>query len=691
MAKTLRTSGDYTIKAGDGFNSGSGTNTISLDSLNVSVTGNLTVGGTSTTVNTTNTTIEDNIIELNTGATANTNSAGIIIERGSTGDNAAIIFKEDTDTFVLGTTTATAADKSSSISITAGAVEVGAFTASSLTVTGASSLDGVQITDNTIKSSASNADLELDGSGSGVVKLLDNAEVVGTLTTANITNTNNITTTQLDADGVRLKDNTITTSASNADLEINASGSGTVILENLKVGSGATVTTILDEDNMSSNSATALATQQSIKAYVDAEVTAQDLDFATDDSTALSIDLDSETLQISGGANITTSGSGNTVTIALDTALSNLTSVQVDGITLADNKISANASNSALQLASSGTGDVEIDAGGDLIVDVDNADVILKDDGTEFGRLSRVTADFVVKASAQDQDLLFKGNDGGATVTALTLDMSEGGDSIFGGKLVTNGNRITHAQSGTVSFLDFTKTLFSEINHTVLSSVKSIDFFLDANGGDSGQAFRIFNNTDPDGSVTEANHIFKVDEGGDTTIKGDLTATDITANSLTTNVISSNGSNANISIQPSGTGSVEVAALDIKGTSISSADSSNVNINEDVTVTGVLTASGTIHGVQNLTGSGSTEVINLTDTVTLLTTTGAQNFSLANGTEGQIKIISMKVDGGDATVTPATFVNGTSITFDSVNDTMTLLYQSTGWIVLAQQNTTVNA
>ena len=632
MAKTLRTSGDYTIKAGDGFNSGSGTNTISLDSLNVSVTGNLTVGGTSTTVNTTNTTIEDNILELNTGTTANTNSAGIIIERGSTGDNAAIIFKEDTDTFVLGTTTATAADKSSSISITAGTVEVGAFTASSLTVTGASSLDGVQITDNTI-----------------------------------------------------------TTSASNADLEINASGSGTIILENLKVGSGATVTTILDEDNMSSNSATALATQQSIKAYVDAEVTAQDLDFATDDSTALSIDLDSETLQISGGANITTSGSGNTVTIALDTALSNLTSVQVDGITLADNKISANASNSALQLASSGTGDVEIDSGGDLIVDVDNADVILKDAGTEFGRLSRVTADFVVKASAQDQDLLFKGNDGGATVTALTLDMSEGGDSVFGGKLVTNGNRITHAQSGTVSFIDFTVTQFGQDNNTVLSSVKSINMFLDSNGGDTGQAFRIYNNTNPDSSPTETTFIFKVDESGDTTIKGDLTATDITANSLTTNVISSNGSNANISIQPSGTGSVEIGALDIKGTSISSADSTLVNINESVNVTGTLTSRGNVFGVQRLTGSGSTEVVNLTDTVTLLITTGSgQAFSLANGVEGQIKILSMVTDGGSGTVTPASFVNGTSITFDDVEDTITLLYQSTGWVVLARQNALVS-
>ena len=94
---------------------------------------------------------------------------------------------------------------------------------------------------------------------------------------------------------------------------------------------------------------------------------------------------------------------------------------------------------------------------------------------------------------------------------------------VLGADLITGGNRITHAGSGTVSFLDFTKTLFSETNHTVLSSVKSIDFFLDANGGDSGQAFRIFNNTNPDGSVTESNYIFKVSENGDVDITGDLT------------------------------------------------------------------------------------------------------------------------------------------------------------------------
>ena len=109
MAKTLRTSGDYTIKAGDGFDSGSGTNTITLDSANVSVSGNLTVAGSSSTISTTNTTIEDNIIELNTGASANVNNAGIIIERGDAA-NVAIYWDESEDYFEFATTTDVGAD-----------------------------------------------------------------------------------------------------------------------------------------------------------------------------------------------------------------------------------------------------------------------------------------------------------------------------------------------------------------------------------------------------------------------------------------------------------------------------------------------------------------------------------------------------------------------------------------------------
>jgi hypothetical protein len=78
---------------------------------------------------------------------------------------------------------------------------------------------------------------------------------------------------------------------------------------------GATVTGIKDEDDMSSDSAVKLATQQSIKAYVDSQVTAQDLDVISDSGT-IDIDLDSESLTIAGGEGIDTSATSTTLTIA---------------------------------------------------------------------------------------------------------------------------------------------------------------------------------------------------------------------------------------------------------------------------------------------------------------------------------------------------------------------------------------
>ena len=87
---------------------------------NLVLTGNLTVNGDTTTVNTSNTTISDNLIELNTGISASSNDAGLIIERGSTGNNAAIIWDESTDKFAMGLTTSTAADKSGGITVSTG-------------------------------------------------------------------------------------------------------------------------------------------------------------------------------------------------------------------------------------------------------------------------------------------------------------------------------------------------------------------------------------------------------------------------------------------------------------------------------------------------------------------------------------------------------------------------------------------
>ena len=94
---------------------------------------------------------------------------------------------------------------------------------------------------------------------------------------------------------------------------------------------GISGTAILNEANLASNSSTQLATQQSIKTYVDAVTTslnAQDLDFQGDSGGALNIDLDTEVLDIAGGTGIDTSGSGNTLTVAIDNTVSTLAGTQ---------------------------------------------------------------------------------------------------------------------------------------------------------------------------------------------------------------------------------------------------------------------------------------------------------------------------------------------------------------------------
>ncbi len=109
--------------------------------------------------------------------------------------------------------------------------------------------------------------------------------------------------------------------------------------------------------------------------------------------------------------------------------------------------------------------------------------------------------------------------------------------------------------------------------------------------------------------------------------------------------------------------------------------------------TGAITTSATYNatitgGVQTLSGAGAVDLTNL---VTELTTTGADALTLADGTtSGQIKIINMIVDGGDGTLTPATFANGTTITFDAVGESATLVWNSTvGWVAISTVGATI--
>ena len=86
--------------------------------------------------------------------------------------------------------------------------------------------------------------------------------------------------------------------------------------------------------------------------------------------------------------------------------------------------------------------DLTLDAAGDIILDVDGTDIILKDGGTTWGLLANNSSDFVIRSAISNQDLLLQGNDGGSTITALTLDMSDAGKATFNSSVAVT----THAR-----------------------------------------------------------------------------------------------------------------------------------------------------------------------------------------------------------------------------------------------------
>ena len=114
-------------------------------------------------------------------------------------------------------------------------------------------------------------------------------------------------------------------------------------------------------------------------------------------------------------------------------------------------KLIVSGSDAAIPSVSS-TGDFTIDAGGDIILDADGTDILLKDGGTEFGRFKIASSDFIIKSAINNKDILFKGQDGGATITALQLDMSEGGNAQFlknisGSQIEASGDVIAFGSS----------------------------------------------------------------------------------------------------------------------------------------------------------------------------------------------------------------------------------------------------
>jgi hypothetical protein len=389
---------------------------------NVTISGNLTVTGETTVVNTTNMEIEDNILVLNSGGSTG-NDAGLMINRGGVGDNAVFYWDEVDDKFKFvitpsdGSTVTSINDSTlariavatpvdSDDAVTKDYVDTavsglnnsfniaddGSTTSNVLlndtlqflggnniattvsgntvTFTGAKDINvnsitsddstAIQINDglnvagnidvqgNTVTglgtpSADSDAatkayvDTRISATNSLTVGGDDSSEITLDLDTSlNVKGGNNISTSvagdtltitgatdltvnsleSADSTAIQINDGLNVAGATTVNNTLNVTGAAT-LGTSLTLPTGATVTAILDEDTMSSNSDTALATQQSIKAYVDAQIVATNtLNISDDTSTEVSLDLDN-TLQILGGNNISTTVSGdNKLTIA---------------------------------------------------------------------------------------------------------------------------------------------------------------------------------------------------------------------------------------------------------------------------------------------------------------------------------------------------------------------------------------
>lgn len=94
-----------------------------------------------------------------------------------------------------------------------------------------------------------------------------------------------------------------------------------------------------------------------------------------------------------------------------------------------------------------------------------------------------------------------------------------------------------------------------------------------------------------------------------------------------------------------------------------------------------------ILGTQSLSGAGA---VDITNAFTSLTTSGvSQALTLANGAVGELKYIVHAVDGGSAVLTPTTKIGFSTITFAAAGDSVTLIYTSAGWAILASYNVTI--
>ena len=212
---------------------------------------------------------------------------------------------------------------------------------------------------------------------------------------------------------------------------------------------GVGITSITDEDDMASDSDTAVPTQQSVKAYVDAQLTAQDLDFQADSGGALSVDLDSESLLIAGTPNqIDTVGAGQSVTVSLPSNVEIATSLAAP--TVRSESIQHTSGNNAATIDSLGdiTAARNLTVTGDLFVNgsttqVNTNSISVEDRTIELGRVGGAAP---TGTTTWDLGVLFNYYDGSAKKSAVAWEAGVGRLVFAGDVSDSGGSSSAHPQ-----------------------------------------------------------------------------------------------------------------------------------------------------------------------------------------------------------------------------------------------------
>ena len=176
------------------------------------------------------------------------------------------------------------------------------------------------------------------------------------------------------------------------------------------------------------------------------------LKIATETS-GIAITIGHSTSEVTVADNMTVAGDLTVTGTASfgDTNITNVGSISLDTIT------------------NDGT-DITLDSSGDIILDAAGNDIFFKAGGTTIGEFENESNNLIIKSSVSDADLILKGNDGGAEISALTFDMSAAGKATFNdqvvigdGKLVLNSTAVT-STAAELNALDGITSTVTELN-----------------------------------------------------------------------------------------------------------------------------------------------------------------------------------------------------------------------------------